>query len=120
MLFAEFSELVIFYVLGVLILTFVDTCIKLYFSQKISFKHIIECICFPIVIILVIVSLIIKTYELVKTLVLNFIYVKRAYKFLSKTQYLTDEELVDCICKNFLKKDSLDIKFFYEKDIHLE
>ena len=50
-----------------------------------------------------------------------YIYVRRAYKFIFNTQGLNNEELIDCICKNFLKEDSLDIKFYVnDEDIHLE
>ena len=121
MLFAEFSELLNFYISGVLVLVFIETCVKLYFSQKITFKNIIECICFPIVMMLIVLVPITKTIGFIKELVLMYIYIRRAYVFISKTQGLSNEELKDCICKKFLKKDSLDIKFYVnDEDIHLE
>ena len=121
MLFVEFSELLNFYISGVLVLVFIETCVKLYFSQKITFKNIIECICFPIVMALIILVPITKTIGFIKELVLMYIYVRRAYKFIFNTQGLSNEELIDCICENFLKEDSLDIKFYVnDEDIHLE
>ena len=121
MLFVEFSVLFDFYISGVLILVFIETCVKLYFSQKITFKNIIECICFPIVMMLIVLVPITKTIGFIKELVLMYIYVRRAYKFILNTQGLNNEELIDCICKNFLKEDSLDIKFYVnDEDIHLE
>ena len=121
MLFAEFSVLLDFYISGVLVLVFIETCVKLYFSQKITFKNIIECICFPIVMMLIVLVPITKTIGFIKEFILNLIYIRRAYVFISKTQFLNNEELIDCICKNFLKEDSLDIKFYENgEDIHLE
>ena len=121
MLFVEFSELLNFYISGVLVLVFIETCVKLYFSQKITFKNIIECICFPIVMMLIVLVPITKTIGFIKELVLMYIYIRRAYVFISKTQGLSKEELIDCIYKKFLKKDSLDIKFYVnDEDIHLE
>ena len=121
MLFVEFSELLNFYISGVLVLVFIETCVKLYFSQKITFKNIIECICFPIVMMLIVLVPITKTIGFIKELVLMYIYVRRAYVFISNTQGLSNEELIDCICENFLKEDSLDIKFYEnDEDIHLE
>ena len=121
MLFVEFSVLFDFYISGVLILVFIETCVKLYFSQKITFKNIIECICFPIVMMLIVLVPITKTIGFIKELVLNLIYIRRAYVFILNTQGLSNEELIDCICKNFLKEDSLDIKFYVnDEDIHLE
>ena len=121
MLFAEFSVLLDFYISGVLVLVFIETCVKLYFSQKITFKNIIECICFPIVMMLIVLVPITKTIGFIKELVLMYIYIRRAYVFISKTHGLSKEELKDCICKKFLKKDSLDIKFYVnDEDIHLE
>ena len=121
MLFAEFSVLLDFYISGVLVLVFIETCVKLYFSKKITFKHILECICFPIVMMLIVLVPITKTIGFIKELVLMYIYVRRAYVFISNTQGLSNEELIDCICENFLKEDSLDIKFYdNDEDIHLE
>ena len=127
MLFIELSEfstfiaLLNFYISGVLVLVFIETCVKLYFSQKITFKNIIECICFPIVMMLIVLVPITKTIGFIKELVSMYIYIRRAYVFISKTQGLSKEELIDCICKKFLKKDSLDIKFYVnDEDIHLE
>ena len=118
--FSTFIALLDFYISGVLILVFVETCVKLYFSQKITFKNIIECICFPIVMMLIVLVPITKTIGFIKELVLMYIYIRRAYVFISKTQDLSKEELIDCICKKFLKEDSLDIKFYVNEDIHLE
>ena len=121
MLFVEFSELLNFYISSVLVLVFIETCVKLYFSQKITFKNIIECICFPIVMMLIVLVPITKTIGFIKELVLMYIYIRRAYVFISNTQGLSKDELIDCICKKFLKKDSLDIKFYVnDEDIHLE
>ena len=61
-----------------------------------------------------------KTIGFIKEFILNLIYIRRAYVFITKTQFLNNEELIDCICKNFLKEDSLDIKFYVDEDIHLE
>ena len=61
-----------------------------------------------------------KTIGFIKEFILNLIYIRRAYVFISNTQGLSNEELIDCICKNFLKEDSLDIKFYVDEDIHLE
>lgn len=119
--FSTFIELLNFYISSVLVLVFIETCVKLYFSQKITFKNIIECICFPIVMMLIVLVPITKTIGFIKELVLMYTYIRRAYIFISKTQGLSKEELIDCICKNFLKKDSLDIKFYVnDEDIHLE
>ena len=119
--FSTFIALLDFYISGVLILVFIETCVKLYFSQKITFKNILECICFPIVMMLIVLVPITKTIGFIKELVLMYIYVRRAYKFIFNTQGLSNEELIDCICKNFLKEDSLDIKFYVnDEDIHLE
>ena len=121
MLFAEFNIFLDFYISGVLVLVFIETCVKLYFSQKITFKNIIECICFPIVMMLIVLVLITKTIGFIKEFILNLIYIRRAYVFISNTQGLSNEELIDCVCKNFLKEDSLDIKFYVNgEDIHLE
>lgn len=121
MLFVEFNAILQSYIFIVLVLVFLDTCTKLYFSKKITFKHILECICFPIVISLLILSFLIIFFEYVKKLVLMYIYVRRAYVFILNTQGLNNEELIDCICENFLKEDSLDIKFYdNDEDIHLE
>lgn len=121
MLFVEFNAILQSYTFIVLVLVFFDTCTKLYFSKKITFKHILECICFPIVISLLILSILIIFCENIKKLVLMYIYVRRAYKFIFNTCGLSNEELIDCICKNFLKEDSLDIKFYVnDEDIHLE
>lgn len=127
MLFVELAEfntfiaLLNFYISGVLVLVFIETCVKLYFSQIITFKNIIECICFPIVMMLIVLVPITKTIGFIKELVLMYIYIRRAYIFISKTQGLSKEELIDCICKKFLKEDSLDIKFYVnDEDIHLE
>ena len=121
MLFVEFSALLDFYISGVLVLVFVETCVKLYFSQKITFKNILECICFPIVMLLLVLVPIAKTIGFIKEFILNLIYIRRAYVFISNTQGLSKEELKDYICKNCLKEDSLDIKFYDEdEDIHLE
>lgn len=121
MLFVEFNAILQSYSFIVLVLVFFDTCTKLYFSKKITFKHILECICFPIVMALIVLVPITKTIGFIKELVLMYIYVRRAYVFISNTQGLNNEELIDCICKNFLKEDSLDIKFYEnDEDIHLE
>ena len=40
--FSTFIALLDFYISGVLVLVFIETCVKLYFSQKITFKNIIE------------------------------------------------------------------------------
>ena len=70
---------------------------------------------------LIILVPITKTIGFIKELVLMYIYVRRAYKFILNTHGLSNEELIDCICKNFLKEDSLDIKFYdNDEDIHLE
>ena len=120
MLFVEFNAILQSYIFIVLVLVFIDTCTKLYFSKKITFKHILECICFPIVMMLIVLVPITKTIGFIKELVLMYIYIRRAYIFISKTQGLSKEELIDCICKKFLKEDSLDIKFCVNEDIHLE
>ena len=120
MLFVEFNAILQSYIFIVLVLVFIDTCTKLYFSKKITFKHILECICFPIVMMLIVLVPITKTIGFIKELVLMYIYIRRAYVFISKTQDLSKEELIDCICKKFLKEDSLDIKFYVNEDIHLE
>ena len=121
MLFVEFNAILQSYTFIVLVLVFFDTCTKLYFSKKITFKNIIECICFPMVMLLLVLILITKTIGFIKEFILNLIYIRRAYTFILKTQGLSKEELIDCICKNFLKKDSLDIKFYVNDEyIHLE
>ena len=120
MLFVEFNAILQSYIFIVLVLVFFDTCTKLYFSKKITFKHILECICFPIVMMLIILVPITKTIGFIKELVLMYIYIRRAYVFISTTQDLSNEELKDCICKKKKKKDSLDIKFYVNEDIHLE
>ena len=61
-----------------------------------------------------------KTIGFIKAFILKLIHIRRAHVFISKTQGLSKEELIDCICKNFLKEDSLDIKFYVDEDIHLE
>lgn len=119
--FSTFIALFDFYISGVLVLVFIETCVKLYFSQKISFKNIIECICFPIVMMLIVLVPITKTIGFIKEFILNLIYIRKVYTFISKTQGLSKEELIDCIYRNFLKEDSLDIKFYVnDEDIHLE
>ena len=127
MLFAELAEfstfiaLLHFYIFIVLVLVFFDTCTKLYFSQKISFKNIIECICFPIVMVFIVLVPITKTVGFIKEFILNLIYIRRVYIFILNTHGLSKEELKDYICKNCLKEDSLDIKFYdNDEDIHLE
>ena len=111
MLFVEFNAILQSYIFIVLVLVFLDTCTKLYFSKKITFKHILECICFPIVISLIILSFLIVFFEYVKKLVLMYIYVRRAYKFIFNTQGLSKDEIEEYICQNCLKENSLDIKF---------
>lgn len=119
--FSTFIALFDFYIFGVLVLVFIETCVKLYFSQKITFKNIIECICFPVVMMLLVLIPITKTIGFIKEFILTLIYIRRAQVFISKTQGLSNEELIDCICKNFLKEDSLNIKFYVDdEDIHLE
>ena len=111
MLFVEFNAILQSYIFIVLVLVFIDTCTKLYFSKKITFKHILECICFPIVISLLFLSVLIIFFEYVKKLVLTYIYVRRANKFISKTMYMSKDEIEEYICENCLKENSLDIKF---------
>ena len=111
MLFVEFNAIVQSYTFIVLVLVFFDTCTKLYFSKKITFKHILECICFPIVISLLILSILIRFCEFIKKLILTYIYVRRAYKFISKTMYMSKDEITEYICEKCLKENSLDIKF---------
>lgn len=111
MLFVEFNAILQSYIFIVLVLVFLDTCTKLYFSKKITFKHILECICFPIVISLLILSFLIIFFEYVKKLVLMYIYVRRAYVFILNTQGLSKDEIEEYICQNCLKENSLDIKF---------
>ena len=111
MLFVEFNAILQSYIFIVLVLVFLDTCTKLYFSKKITFKHILECICFPIVISLLFLSVLIIFFEYVKKLVLTYIYVRRAYKFISKTMYMSKDEIEEYIWQNCLKENSLDIKF---------
>ena len=106
-----FNELLNFYIFVTLVLVFFDTCTKLYFSKKITFKHILECICFPVVISLMIISVLIKIISFIEKFIVSLIYLKRAQKFILETQDLSNEELVDYIYENCLKKDSLDIKF---------
>ena len=111
MLFVEFNAILQSYIFIVLVLVFLDTCTKLYFSQKITLKNIIECICFPIVISLLFLSVLIIFYDYIKKLVLTYIYVRRAYKFISKTMYMSKDEIEKYIYENCLKENSLDIKF---------
>ena len=111
MLFVEFNAILQSYIFIVLVLVFLDTCTKLYFSKKITFKHILECICFPIVMMLIVLVPITKTIGFIKELVLMYIYVRRAYKFISKTMYMSKDEIEEYICENCLKENSLDIKF---------
>ena len=111
MLFVEFNAILQSYIFIVLVLVFLDTCTKLYFSKKITFKHILECICFPIVISLLFLSVLIIFYDYIKKLVLTYIYVRRAYKFISKTMYMSKDEIEEYIWQNCLKENSLDIKF---------
>lgn len=111
MLFVEFNVILQSYIFIVLVLVFIDTCTKLYFSKKITFKHILECICFPIVISLLFLSVLIIFYDYIKKLVLMYIYVRRAYVFILNTQGLSKDEIEEYICENCLKENSLDIKF---------
>lgn len=111
MLFVEFNAILQSYIFIVLVLVFLDTCTKLYFSKKITFKHILECICFPIVISLLFLSVLIIFYDYIKKVVLTYIYVRRAYKFVSKTMYMSKDEIEEYIWQNCLKENSLDIKF---------
>lgn len=52
-----------------------------------------------------------KTIGFIKELVLMYIYVRRAYKFIFNTQGLSKDEIEEYICQNCLKENSLDIKF---------
>lgn len=111
MLFVEFNAILQSYIFIVLVLVFFDTCIKLYFSKKITFKHILECICFPIVMLLIVLVPITKTIGFIKEFILKLIYIRRAYVFILNTQGLSKDEIEEYICQNCLKENSLDIKF---------
>lgn len=111
MLFVEFNAILQSYILIVLVLVFIDTCTKLYFSKKITFKHILECICFPIVMLLIVLVPITKTIGFIKEFILKLIYIRRAYVFILNTQGLSKDEIEEYIYENCLKENSLDIKF---------
>ena len=111
MLFVEFNAILQSYIFIVLVLVFIDTCTKLYFSKKITFKHILECICFPIVMLLIVLVPITKTMGFIKEFILKLIYIRRAYVFILNTQGLSKDEIEEYICQNCLKENSLDIKF---------
>ena len=111
MLFVEFNAILQSYIFIVLVLVFIDTCTKLYFSKKITFKHILECICFPIVMLLIVLVPITKTMGFIKEFILKLIYIRRAYVFILNTHGLSKDEIEEYICQNCLKENSLDIKF---------
>lgn len=92
-------------------LVFFDTCTKLYFSKKMTFKDIIECICFPVVVSLLILTAIIKIISFIENIITPLIHLRIAQKFILNTQGLSKEELKDYIYKNCLKENCLDIKF---------
>lgn len=83
----------------------------MYLSQKISIFNILECFCFPVIYVLVFLSIIIKVYRFLSYFLKNMFYVYKAKCFLLNTHNLNDEQLKNFILTNCLEKHSLDIKF---------
>lgn len=83
----------------------------MYLSQKISIFNILECFCFPVVYVLVFLSIIIKVCRFLSYFFKNVFYVYKAQCFLLNTHNLNDEQLKNFILTNCLEKHSLDVKF---------
>lgn len=83
----------------------------MYLSKKISIFNILECFCFPVVYVLVFLSVIIKIYRFLSYFFKTYFYVYRAQRFLLNTHNLNDEQLKNYILSNCLEKHSMDIKF---------
>ena len=83
----------------------------MYLSKKISIFNILECFCFPVVYVLVLLSIIIKTYRFLSYFLKNVFYVYKAQRFVLNTSNLNDEELKNYILSNCLEKHSMDVKF---------
>ena len=83
----------------------------MYLSQKISIFNILECFCFPVVYVLLFLSVIIKIYRFLSYFFKNAFYVYKAQRFLLNTHNLNDEQLKNYILSNCLGKYSTDIKF---------
>ena len=83
----------------------------MYLSKKISIFNILECFCFPVVYVLVFLSVIIKIYRFLSYFLKNVFYVYKAQRFVLNTRNLDAEQLKNYILSNCLEKHSMDIKF---------
>lgn len=83
----------------------------MYLSKKISIFNILECFCFPVVYVLVFLSVIIKIYRFLSYFFKTYFYVYRARCFVLNTCNLDAEQLKNYILSNCLEKHSMDIKF---------
>lgn len=83
----------------------------MYLSKKIRIFNIIECFCFPVIYVLMFLSVIIKTYRFSSYFFKNVFYVYRAYCFVANTCDLDAQQLKNYILSNCLEKHSTDIKF---------
>ena len=106
-----FLDVLFIYLFFSLILVFSEINARMYLSKKIRIFNILECFCFPVIYVLMFLSVIIIIYRFSSYFFKNVFYVYRAYCFVLNTQYLDAEQLKNYILRNCLKKHSTDIKF---------
>jgi hypothetical protein len=106
-----FLDVLFLYLVFSSILIFSEINARMYLSKKISIFNILECFCFPVVYVLVFLSVIIKIYRFLSYFFKTYFYVYRAQRFLLNTHNLNDEQLKNYILSNCLEKHSMDIKF---------
>lgn len=106
-----FLDVLFLYLVFSSILIFSEINARMYLSQKISIFNILECFCFPVVYVLVFLSVIIKVYRFLNYFFKNVFYVYKVQCFLLDTHNLNGEQLKNYILTNCLEKHSMDIKF---------
>ena len=106
-----FLDVLFLYLVFSSILIFSEINARMYLSQKISIFNILECFCFPVVYVLVFLSIIIKVCRFLSYFLKNIFYVYKARCFLLNTHNLNEEQLKNFILTNCLEKHSMDIKF---------
>ena len=106
-----FLDVLFLYLVFSSILIFSEINARMYLSQKISIFNILECFCFPVVYVLVFLSVIIKIYRFLSYFFKNVFYVYKAQCFLLDTRNLNDEQLKNYILTKCLEKHSTDVNF---------
>ena len=106
-----FFDILFLYLVFSSILIFSEINASMYLSKKISAFNILECFCFPVIYVLVFLSIIIKVYRFLSYFFKNIFYVYKARCFLLNTFNLNAEQLKNYILTNCLEKHSMDIKF---------